>query len=899
MNLKRLICYDTLIRELDIEHNPLLEELDTYETLLTNIDITKNPNLKSLSCACNYIASKDDIIGLNEETLDFFDFEPQNNEKPITELFDEKFLAVVREEIKKPNGDIYQSDVDEVKEIEFHGKGVTSLDGLEHFKSLETLNCKTNVVEELHLYSNKMIKEVNCDQNKLEKLDFSGNKNLSTLNAAQNELTDIDLSSNIALTDIDISNNQLTNIDLSSNIALTDIDISNNQLTDIDLSNNIELTDVDVSSNQLTSIDLSSNDKIEELNCKENLLANKYDIVYPNKIDVEDLDGAEVHAFAQISGFTLFFEPQAPGAPGGVRVKDSNFKSLTELDLTLKCAMNSTTSVYLINTIDVSDIDGITSKQLTGEEGLLYAKASDANIINNIIGRCENSNISPSSEVSVARQSEVGIIVDLPSNIDGKYNLFIVQRRTGNDNILSACLFSANLPKPVVKDIKYNNNYDTYGFIDAFKAKKPSIKTHGFSGRQTEFMVTVEIPTGFDMEIENVSLILSRNDTDYHNNYNQIYDEIELNENLGGGVYKGGKVIGYNAGTRDGDMYVKCTYKFKGTTYEKVQIYHKIISYYYDPSGYVYEAVPSNRLSNVKTTLYYMNGNGEEIQWDCDESGQSNPIYTDKNGSYEWFVPLGFWKVKAEKEGYETNCTKWLEVPPPQMNVNFGIYSYEKPSISEMYVYPDVIEINFNKYVYADDVVKPGNIVVYSNGNPVSGEVRLIDAEIDDWGDVYAEVPGEKDNKYVSKIRFLITDSLAIGDNVNVSIDSKVRSYAGVAAGEGCEQNGVVEIRPNKISTTLGDTPSMSAGNKYTIYYKDTSNIAMQITPVEASRGKRLLLTSDAPWTVSVPEYVEINDNGIAVIPLKGELPGTATINMSLENSNLTKAIDVNVVIAK
>ena len=53
-----------------------------------------------------------------------------------------------------------------------------------------------------------------------------------------------------------------------------------------------------------------------------------------------------------------------------------------------------------------------------------------------------------------------------------------------------------------------------------------------------------------------------------------------------------------------------------------------------DPSGYVYEAVESNRLSGVKTTAYYKEKpeDTEAILWDASEYDQKNPLYTDGNG---------------------------------------------------------------------------------------------------------------------------------------------------------------------------------------------------------------------------------------------------------------------------
>ena len=68
-----------------------------------------------------------------------------------------------------------------------------------------------------------------------------------------------------------------------------------------------------------------------------------------------------------------------------------------------------------------------------------------------------------------------------------------------------------------------------------------------------------------------------------------------------------------------------------------------------DPSGYVYEAVPSNRLEGVQATIFYkewaedMYGDVYEnvIRWDAEAYAQQNPLFTDADGMYQWDVPSG------------------------------------------------------------------------------------------------------------------------------------------------------------------------------------------------------------------------------------------------------------------
>ncbi len=92
------------------------------------------------------------------------------------------------------------------------------------------------------------------------------------------------------------------------------------------------------------------------------------------------------------------------------------------------------------------------------------------------------------------------------------------------------------------------------------------------------------------------------------------------------------------------------------------------------PSGYIYEAVLSNRLEGVTATCYqkvigedmYGDTTEEAVVWNAADYSQVNPQKTDATGFYRWDVPQGMWQVKYEKEGYETAYSEWLPVPPPK-----------------------------------------------------------------------------------------------------------------------------------------------------------------------------------------------------------------------------------------
>ncbi|MBE6862929.1 MAG: carboxypeptidase regulatory-like domain-containing protein, partial [Ruminococcus sp.] len=131
------------------------------------------------------------------------------------------------------------------------------------------------------------------------------------------------------------------------------------------------------------------------------------------------------------------------------------------------------------------------------------------------------------------------------------------------------------------------------------------------------------------------------------------------------------------------------------------------IRFIIDPSGIVYEAVKSNHISGAEMTVYYLDvETNEAVLWNAEDYEQANPIYTNSEGAYAWDVPEGKWKVVCELEGYETQESEWLDVPPVQTEVDFSLVSYEAPSIKSVEHAENGIVVTFTKFMDAATVTE-------------------------------------------------------------------------------------------------------------------------------------------------------------------------------------------------
>ena len=189
----------------------------------------------------------------------------------------------------------------------------------------------------------------------------------------------------------------------------------------------------------------------------------------------------------------------------------------------------------------------------------------------------------------------------------------------------------------------------------------------------------------------------------------------------------------------------------------------------HDPSGFVYEAVPSNRIEGVTATLLHSDTeDGTFLPWDAEWYGQSNPLTTDGLGAYGWDVPEGWWQVQYTKAGYEVARSEVLEVLPPHFDVNVGLVSLAAPSVTSVEAVPGAdpaIEITFDRYMELDagDTIS----VATAGGDEIAGTVEPVDAEEGPTG------------TFARTFRFVADGDVPRGEELTVTVDAMATSYAG------------------------------------------------------------------------------------------------------------------------
>lgn len=296
-----------------------------------------------------------------------------------------------------------------------------------------------------------------------------------------------------------------------------------------------------------------------------------------------------------------------------------------------------------------------------------------------------------------------------------------------------------------------------------------------------------------------------------------------------------------------------------------------------DPSGFVYEAVPSNRVEGVKASIFVQDEDGKPVFWDAEFYDEVNPQITNETGVYAWDVPHGMWKVLFEKEGYETTETEWLPVPPPQLEINIPMTHAIAPEVTQAKAKESGVTLNFSKYMLPATLTASKRISLEHKGKTVDGEVTLLNAEENPYNN----------QEYVSIVKFATAELLPVGDEVTVTVHKEVESYAS----KQMDADFVATLTVAPEFTKIVCEPELA------VDYNSTANFNISVIPADAAKGKKVRVVSAIPLIATVDkDEVILDEQGNASITVNGELPGKGQLYMLLEDADLATTVSVTVV---
>ncbi len=264
----------------------------------------------------------------------------------IVEFPDENLEKAIRIAIDKPKGEIYYSDVKNLKQLDAIARGIEDLTGLENLKGLEKLGLWSNKIGNsqlvhlkgltnlkfLDLAANKFtyipansfegmskLEELVLDENQITEIHkdaFNGLERLTGLLLEENRISNIDcvkkldklntlfirnnkyisdltpMANLVNLKELWANDNNISNIDALYNLTeLEWVELENNKIKDISsLSNCTKITKLKIANNQIENIDVVSKmTNLEWLEAKNNIISDIKGVVELVNLSILDL----------------------------------------------------------------------------------------------------------------------------------------------------------------------------------------------------------------------------------------------------------------------------------------------------------------------------------------------------------------------------------------------------------------------------------------------------------------------------------------------------------------------------------------------------------------------------------------------------------------------------------
>ena len=199
---------------------------------------------------------------------------------------DETFRNYVKDNFDSvSDGVLTEAEIKNIKEIDVSGElvnqsggvfvttgTVTTLEGIEYFTELETLECNYNQIKTLDLNHTTKLKTLRCMSNQLETLNVNGCTSLEKLICRKNKLTSLDVRGCTSLNYLHADINNLVTINLSECGALETAILTSNELTELNVSNCTKLKMLNFTDNHVDEINVSNCPDLEDLECHSNRL---------------------------------------------------------------------------------------------------------------------------------------------------------------------------------------------------------------------------------------------------------------------------------------------------------------------------------------------------------------------------------------------------------------------------------------------------------------------------------------------------------------------------------------------------------------------------------------------------------------------------------------------------
>lgn len=169
------------------------------------------------------------------------------------------------------DGQIQVEEAQQVGYINCSGKNIATVEGINSFSNLKSLDCYTNQLTQLNLQLPNL-NDLNCSNNLLAALNLNNVANLKILYCGNNSLTNLNFNNVPNLEKLGFDSNQITAVNLNNLSKLQSLSCNNVPLVQLTLQGLISLKEISCRETGLKALDFGGLSLIENIDCGANSL---------------------------------------------------------------------------------------------------------------------------------------------------------------------------------------------------------------------------------------------------------------------------------------------------------------------------------------------------------------------------------------------------------------------------------------------------------------------------------------------------------------------------------------------------------------------------------------------------------------------------------------------------
>lgn len=289
---------------LNIDHSDVLKTLDLHNNArITSLTLSYLSACEKLIIYKGQKFAQEFINGCpNLQKVEVEREVPSNIAEEIADENLKAYLLSVADADK--DGKITAAEAEAVTEVDFSGKKVSSVLGLEWFTALKKINASNNEIAEFDATVFSKLVTLNVSNNKIKALDISGTK-CDKVYASNNELESFNFKG-YDLEYVDLSHNKISgSLQFKYQQYLKYLNVSDNKLKTLTCNGLYSLTDLDISNNDIQYLYNYENGLyLTSCNALQNFKANNFGatygldtvLKYKNQLKTVELKGVDFSA---------------------------------------------------------------------------------------------------------------------------------------------------------------------------------------------------------------------------------------------------------------------------------------------------------------------------------------------------------------------------------------------------------------------------------------------------------------------------------------------------------------------------------------------------------------------------------------------------------------------------